>query len=124
MLLFVFHCYGAIMIKLLITTLLLFNMTAIRADSFFTIAEGTPERNAAHYGMSSAIYMFSYALDRKALRLDKLDAMIFSLMTTTCIGLTYKYMQSNAGWGEINHANLWNHVGELGGILTIQVGGW
>ncbi len=95
------------------------------ADSIFNISPGSDERNAAHFGMSFAINTFTYALNRKALRMTPLQAFIFSACITTAIGVTYKMMEPGTiSYGELNHALLWNSIGIGVSGMTINLGGW
>lgn len=111
--------------KVYIIALVIMAYTACcSADSFFTLTPGNTDRDAAHIGTSAALNTFIYALDRKALGMPPMQSFIFAAATTLTIGLTYKMLEPRAGWGEINHAMLWNNVGVGISGLTISIGSW
>lgn len=47
---------------------------------------------AAHFGISYAFQTFTYGFSRKAFRLDKTDAMVFSIFTSIVLTTAAEYM--------------------------------
>lgn len=77
--------------------------------------------SAAHFGMSYAINTFVYGTMHKGLGCGVSESMFMSVLTTTLVGLTYKYVESNGPVQGLEKAVLWNGVGTVGSILTIKM---
>lgn len=76
---------------------------------------------AAHFGMSYAINTFSYGLAKEALRMDKTDAIIFSVGLTLMAGAIYKFMEltpDGQGSSTIPKAMLYNALGSGAFVAT------
>lgn len=99
------------MVRLIIIALLLNGLTAK--------AEMETDK-VAHFGVSYALQTGMYGFSRKALRLDKTDALIFSMFTVALITTAAEYMggpQSRVDGGDIK-ANL---LGVGASALTIRM---
>ncbi len=78
--------------------------------------------DSAHFGASFAINTFSYAVFKQGFQMPRGVALVFSTFTTTFVGITYKMLEPARGDAGIPRALLFNGLGTIGSVITINIG--
>jgi hypothetical protein len=96
--------------KLFITIAMLF-----QSCSHPVFADQASTDTGAHFGVSYTLTAFTYGLSKKALRLQPLEAYLFSSLLVSAIGLSKEYMDKSISGSDI----VANQVGVLTFGLTM-----
>jgi hypothetical protein len=101
--------------KKLIIVLMLSLSLSSKADDVFG------QHFVPHFVLSYGIELGSYEIFKNAFRMDRTNAVIFSVFTTLTVGLMYKAMEMNQnGWpADTGRSMLFNAIGTGAAVGTV-----